>query len=165
VTRRHQTASLLISGRPALPPEPKPHIHIQSAVKIVSIQLNSAALRGALKQTDVFSRDKHFVMSFYPPFFKQVHTDGPAYVKSCSVELILSLERSKCCAVKRGFLCVSFQVCLYFYNKLYRGNRVTKVDARSFNAFSSPNLAPLAVAEVDITSKPAVSRVCLHVGK
>ncbi|XP_056282910.1 60 kDa lysophospholipase isoform X1 [Pseudoliparis swirei] len=81
----------------------------------------------------------------------EVHTDGPAYVKSCSVELILSLERSKCCAVKRGFLCVSFQVCLYFYNKLYRGNRVTKVDARSFNAFSSPNLAPLAVAEVDIT--------------
>ncbi|XP_056282912.1 60 kDa lysophospholipase isoform X3 [Pseudoliparis swirei] len=43
------------------------------------------------------------------------------------------------------------EVCLYFYNKLYRGNRVTKVDARSFNAFSSPNLAPLAVAEVDIT--------------
>uniref|UniRef100_A0A8C2XLT5 asparaginase n=1 Tax=Cyclopterus lumpus TaxID=8103 RepID=A0A8C2XLT5_CYCLU len=43
------------------------------------------------------------------------------------------------------------EVCLYFYNKLYRGNRVTKVDAGSFNAFSSPNLAPLAVAEVDIT--------------
>ncbi|KAM6917739.1 60 kDa lysophospholipase isoform 2-T2 [Lycodopsis pacificus] len=42
------------------------------------------------------------------------------------------------------------EVCLYFYNKLYRGNRVTKVDAGSFNAFSSPNLAPLAVAEVDI---------------
>ncbi|RMB98687.1 hypothetical protein DUI87_24905 [Hirundo rustica rustica] len=43
------------------------------------------------------------------------------------------------------------QVCLYFYNKLYRGNRVTKVDAGSFNAFSSPNLPPLANAEVDIT--------------
>uniref|UniRef100_A0A3Q3CB48 asparaginase n=1 Tax=Haplochromis burtoni TaxID=8153 RepID=A0A3Q3CB48_HAPBU len=43
------------------------------------------------------------------------------------------------------------EVCLYFYNKLYRGNRVTKVDAGSFNAFSSPNLAPLATAEVDIT--------------
>ncbi|XP_053701162.1 60 kDa lysophospholipase isoform X1 [Synchiropus splendidus] len=42
------------------------------------------------------------------------------------------------------------EVCLYFYNKLYRGNRVTKVDAGSFNAFSSPNLAPLATAEVDI---------------
>uniref|UniRef100_A0A3P8U8Y6 asparaginase n=1 Tax=Amphiprion percula TaxID=161767 RepID=A0A3P8U8Y6_AMPPE len=43
------------------------------------------------------------------------------------------------------------EVCLYFYNKLYRGNRVTKVDTGSFNAFSSPNLAPLATAEVDIT--------------
>ncbi|KAM9014379.1 60 kDa lysophospholipase isoform 2-T2 [Ara ararauna] len=43
------------------------------------------------------------------------------------------------------------EVCLYFYNKLYRGNRVTKVDAASFNAFSSPNLPPLANAEVDIT--------------
>ncbi|KGL73377.1 60 kDa lysophospholipase, partial [Tinamus guttatus] len=42
------------------------------------------------------------------------------------------------------------EVCLYFYNKLYRGNRVTKVDAGSFNAFSSPNLPPLANAEVDI---------------
>ncbi|XP_069571043.1 60 kDa lysophospholipase [Brachyistius frenatus] len=43
------------------------------------------------------------------------------------------------------------EVCLYFYNKLYRGNRVTKVDAGSFNAFSSPNLPPLASTEVDIT--------------
>ncbi|XP_006116962.2 60 kDa lysophospholipase [Pelodiscus sinensis] len=43
------------------------------------------------------------------------------------------------------------EVCLYFYNKLYRGNRVTKVDAGSFDAFSSPNLPPLANAEVDIT--------------
>ncbi|XP_032403207.1 60 kDa lysophospholipase isoform X2 [Xiphophorus hellerii] len=41
------------------------------------------------------------------------------------------------------------EVCLYFYNKLYRGNRVTKVDAGSFNAFTSPNLPPLATAEVD----------------
>ncbi|KAK5614462.1 hypothetical protein CRENBAI_024375 [Crenichthys baileyi] len=41
------------------------------------------------------------------------------------------------------------EVCLYFYNKLYRGNRVTKVHAESFNAFTSPNLAPLATIEVD----------------
>lgn len=54
------------------------------------------------------------------------------------------------------FLHLSVQVCLYFYNKLHRGNRVTKVDAGSFNAFSSPNLAPLATAEVDIKSKPGV---------
>ncbi|KAL8168898.1 UNVERIFIED_CONTAM: hypothetical protein K2H54_023573, partial [Gekko kuhli] len=45
------------------------------------------------------------------------------------------------------------EVCLYFHNRLYRGNRVTKVDAESFNAFSSPNLPPLAIAEVDITGE------------
>ncbi|XP_067469463.1 60 kDa lysophospholipase isoform X2 [Thunnus thynnus] len=43
------------------------------------------------------------------------------------------------------------EVCLYFYNKLYRGNRVTKVDAGSYHAFTSPNLGPLATTEVDIT--------------
>ncbi|XP_053553076.1 60 kDa lysophospholipase [Bombina bombina] len=43
------------------------------------------------------------------------------------------------------------EVCLYFHHKLYRGNRVTKVDAGSFNAFSSPNLPPLANSEVDFT--------------
>ncbi|KAI2654544.1 60 kDa lysophospholipase [Labeo rohita] len=42
------------------------------------------------------------------------------------------------------------EVCLFFHHKLYRGNRVTKVDAESFNAFFSPNLPPLATAEVDI---------------
>ncbi|XP_039522110.1 L-asparaginase-like [Pimephales promelas] len=42
------------------------------------------------------------------------------------------------------------EVCLYFHHKLYRGNRVTKVDSGSFKAFNSPNLPPLAIAEVDI---------------
>ncbi|XP_046904973.1 60 kDa lysophospholipase-like isoform X1 [Hypomesus transpacificus] len=42
------------------------------------------------------------------------------------------------------------EVCLYFNNKLYRGNRSTKVDAGRFSAFCSPNLGPLADAEVDI---------------
>lgn len=51
-------------------------------------------------------------------------------------------------------VCHSVQVCLYFYNKLFRGNRVTKVDTGSYNAFTSPNLDPLAICEVDITSKP-----------
>ncbi|KAI2654541.1 60 kDa lysophospholipase [Labeo rohita] len=42
------------------------------------------------------------------------------------------------------------EVCLYFHHKLYRGNRVTKVDSGSFKAFASPNLPPLANSEVDI---------------
>ena len=35
------------------------------------------------------------------------------------------------------------EVTLFFNHKLYRGNRTTKSHADSFNAFSSPNLAPL----------------------
>lgn len=42
---------------------------------------------------------------------------------------------------------------------------MTKVDAGSFNAFSSPNLAPLATAEVDITSKPVVQWARFHLGE
>lgn len=53
---------------------------------------------------------------------------------------------------EKGPSILSTQVCLYFHHKLFRGNRVTKVDAGSFDAFNSPNLAPLANAEVDIKS-------------
>ncbi|XP_061468804.1 60 kDa lysophospholipase-like [Rhineura floridana] len=42
------------------------------------------------------------------------------------------------------------EVGLYFHHKLYRGNRVTKVDTGTFDGFSSPNVPPLANAEVDI---------------
>lgn len=36
------------------------------------------------------------------------------------------------------------EVCLFFNFKLFRGNRATKVSADDFDAFSSPNLLPLA---------------------
>lgn len=36
------------------------------------------------------------------------------------------------------------EVCLYFNNKLFRGNRTTKVAASDFAAFASPNSPPLA---------------------
>jgi len=42
------------------------------------------------------------------------------------------------------------EVCLYFEYKLYRGNRTTKINAEHFNAFSSPNYAPLAESGVHI---------------
>lgn len=45
------------------------------------------------------------------------------------------------------------QVCLFFQNQLFRGTRVTKVDARKFAAFCSPNLPPLAVVGADVISK------------
>lgn len=36
------------------------------------------------------------------------------------------------------------EVCLFFNQKLFRGNRVTKVSASDFAAFASPNFPPLA---------------------
>ncbi|KAI9795787.1 MAG: hypothetical protein M1833_006808 [Piccolia ochrophora] len=36
------------------------------------------------------------------------------------------------------------EVCLFFHHKLFRGNRVTKSSSSDFEAFSSPNHAPLA---------------------
>jgi hypothetical protein len=36
------------------------------------------------------------------------------------------------------------EVGLFFHHNLYRGNRTTKVSASSFDAFASPNCAPLA---------------------
>ncbi len=36
------------------------------------------------------------------------------------------------------------EVCVYFENRLYRGNRVMKTNASEFNAFSCPNYPPLA---------------------
>ena len=42
------------------------------------------------------------------------------------------------------------EVGLYFEYKLYRGNRTTKVNAEHFEAFSSPNLAPLAISGVHL---------------
>lgn len=42
------------------------------------------------------------------------------------------------------------EVCIYFENKLMRGNRTTKLSAEHFNAFDSPNYPPLATAGVHI---------------
>lgn len=38
------------------------------------------------------------------------------------------------------------EVCVFFRDRLLRGCRTTKVSATSFNAFESPNMAPLGVA-------------------
>jgi L-asparaginase len=45
---------------------------------------------------------------------------------------------------------VIHEVCLYFEYKLYRGNRTTKINAEHFNAFTSPNYAPLAESGVHL---------------
>ncbi|XP_057586846.1 60 kDa lysophospholipase isoform X5 [Hippopotamus amphibius kiboko] len=52
------------------------------------------------------------------------------------------------------------EVCLFFQNQLFRGNRVTKVDTRGFAAFCSPNLPPLATVGADVTlNRELVRRV------
>jgi L-asparaginase len=42
------------------------------------------------------------------------------------------------------------EVCIYFNNKLLRGNRSKKVDANSFTAFASPNFPPLSEIGAEI---------------
>ncbi|MDA3780713.1 MAG: asparaginase [Bacteroidales bacterium] len=42
------------------------------------------------------------------------------------------------------------EVCVYFENKLFRGNRTTKHNAEYFNAFESPNYPCLAEAGINI---------------
>jgi L-asparaginase len=42
------------------------------------------------------------------------------------------------------------EVCIYFENRLMRGNRTIKYSAEHFNAFASPNLPPLAEAGLQI---------------
>lgn len=42
------------------------------------------------------------------------------------------------------------EVALFFNNQLFRGNRATKADANGFNAFASPNFAPLIEAGIHI---------------
>ncbi|KAJ3116913.1 hypothetical protein HK100_000933 [Physocladia obscura] len=42
------------------------------------------------------------------------------------------------------------EVSLFFAQKLYRGNRSSKVDAYAFSAFDSPNMRPLAEVSINI---------------
>ncbi|GAV05662.1 hypothetical protein RvY_15758-2 [Ramazzottius varieornatus] len=42
------------------------------------------------------------------------------------------------------------EVCVYFNHKLFRGNRSTKTDNASFDAFASPNCRPLAEVGIQI---------------
>jgi L-asparaginase len=49
------------------------------------------------------------------------------------------------------------EVCVYFGNRLLRGNRTVKVSADSLAAFDSPNCPPLGVAGIDIELRwPAI---------
>ncbi len=61
--------------------------------------------------------------------------------------LITSIEIAS--TQENGFSVIS-EVCLYFEYKLYRANRTTKINAEHFEAFTSPNYAPLGVSGVHL---------------
>ncbi|KAG2388491.1 hypothetical protein C9374_000655 [Naegleria lovaniensis] len=42
------------------------------------------------------------------------------------------------------------EVCVFFHNKLFRGNRCTKMDAGDLSAFDSPNIAPIVKLGIDM---------------
>jgi len=53
-------------------------------------------------------------------------------------------------ASKKSNLATVPEVCIYFENKLLRGNRATKYSSKHFNAFISENYPPLANAGIEI---------------
>jgi L-asparaginase len=69
-----------------------------------------------------------------------LRTDGKENLIT-AVEIAASREKGKP---------VVPEVCIYFENKLFRGNRTTKVNAEHFNAFQSANYPYLAKAGVHL---------------
>jgi L-asparaginase len=61
--------------------------------------------------------------------------------------IITSIEIA---AAKENGLPIVPEVCIYFENRLYRGNRTTKINADNFNAFQSANYPALAKVGVQI---------------
>jgi len=53
-------------------------------------------------------------------------------------------------AMQKNGQAMAPEVCIYFENKLMRGNRTTKYSAEHFNAFESPNYPNLAEAGINI---------------
>ena len=69
-----------------------------------------------------------------------IRTDGKE-------NIITSIEIA---AAKRNGKPVVPEVCIYFENHLYRGNRTRKYNAEHFDAFESPNYPPLAEVGIHI---------------
>jgi len=69
-----------------------------------------------------------------------IRTDGKE-------NIITSIEIA---AAKRNGKPVVPEVCIYFENQLYRGNRTRKYNAEHFDAFESPNYPPLAEIGIHI---------------
>ncbi len=84
-----------------------------------------------------------------------IRTDGKE-------NLITALEIAA--AQKNGQAMVP-EVCIYFQDKLFRGNRTTKYNAENFRAFRSDNYPPLAEVGVHIKYNYPYIRYAAHSGK
>ncbi|UTW08227.1 asparaginase domain-containing protein [Pseudomonas benzenivorans] len=62
------------------------------------------------------------------------------------------------CGAVAAAQCGIAEVCVYFHNHLYRGNRAVKTNASQFDAFSSPNYPALAKYGIELTLN---SEACL----
>lgn len=71
----------------------------------------------------------------------EIRTDGKENVLT-SIEIAAAKKEDGSSKIQ--------EVAIYFENNLFRGNRTTKISANAFEAFSSPNLSPLANAGVHI---------------
>lgn len=61
--------------------------------------------------------------------------------------IITSIEIA---AAREGMKPLVPEVCIYFENRLYRGNRTTKINTENFNAFQSANYPALAEVGINI---------------
>ncbi len=77
-----------------------------------------------------------------------IRTDGKE-------NLITAIEIA---ATKKNGKAVIPEVCIYFENRLFRGNRSTKVNAEYFDAFESPNYPSLAEAGITINFRKELVR-------
>eukprot|EP00163_Fabomonas_tropica_P019049 TRINITY_DN3350_c0_g1_i3.p2 TRINITY_DN3350_c0_g1~~TRINITY_DN3350_c0_g1_i3.p2 ORF type:complete len:107 (-),score=28.97 TRINITY_DN3350_c0_g1_i3:598-918(-) len=69
---------------------------------------------------------------------------------SVSLSLSLSLSLSAWTCTQCSILMYLLQVLVYFNNKVMRGNRVTKSDAESLDAFATPQIDPIATLGVTV---------------
>jgi L-asparaginase len=69
-----------------------------------------------------------------------LRTDGKENIIT-AIEIAAAMENGKA---------IVPEVCIYFENRLYRGNRTTKINTENFNAFQSGNYPPLAKVGINI---------------
>ncbi len=79
-------------------------------------------------------------------------------------------RRNLACSILIAGTCGNIlpEVCIFFNDRLVRGNRATKIDSSAIGAFDSPNIAPLAIMGTEMVLNeplilaPPKGRLSLH---